>query len=77
MPGVADIRVLGAMGAVQFARTPDLTALKAKLLDRGVWVRPFGDIVYLTPALTIAAADLDRLIDAVAAVVVEQGAAGA
>ncbi len=77
VPGVADIRVLGAMGAVQFARTPDLAALKAKLLDRGVWVRPFGDIVYLTPALTIAAADLDRLIDAVAAVVVEQGAAGA
>ena len=77
VPGVADIRVRGAMGAVQCARTPDLAALKAKLLDRGGWVRPFGDIVYLTPALTIAAADLDRLIDAVAAVVVEQGAAGA
>jgi adenosylmethionine---8-amino-7-oxononanoate aminotransferase len=77
VPGVADIRVLGAMGAVQFARAPDLAALKAKLLARGVWVRPFGDIVYLTPALTIAAADLDRLIDAVAAVVVEQGAAEA
>jgi adenosylmethionine---8-amino-7-oxononanoate aminotransferase len=34
-------------------------------------VRPFGDIVYLTPALTITAADLDRLIGAVAAVVRE------
>jgi adenosylmethionine-8-amino-7-oxononanoate aminotransferase len=62
---------------VQFARAPDLAVLKAKLLARGVWVRPFGDIVYLTPALPIAAADLDRLIGAVAAVVTEQGAAKA
>ncbi|MGU3665850.1 adenosylmethionine--8-amino-7-oxononanoate transaminase [Methylobacterium sp. A49B] len=70
-PGVADVRVLGAIGAVQFCRTPDLGALKARLLDRGVWVRPFGDIVYLTPALTIDPADLDRLIEAIAAVVSE------
>jgi len=71
VPGVADVRVLGAIGAVQFARAPDLAVLKAELLARGVWVRPFGDIVYLTPALTIDAADLDRLIEAVAGVVTE------
>lgn len=64
-PGVADVRVLGAVGAVQFARPPDLAELKARLLARGVWVRPFGDVVYLTPALSIEPADLDRLIDAV------------
>ena len=71
VPGVADVRVLGAIGAVQFARAPDLAVLKAELLARGVWVRPFGDIVYLTPALTIDAVDLDRLIEAVAGVVTE------
>ncbi|MCJ2072644.1 adenosylmethionine--8-amino-7-oxononanoate transaminase [Methylobacterium sp. J-030] len=71
VPGVADVRVLGAIGAVQFAQAPDLAALKARLLDRGVWVRPFGDIVYLTPALTIGAADLDRLIEAITFVVAE------
>ena len=75
LPGVADVRVLGAIGAVQFARTPDLAALKAAFLDRGVWVRPFGDIAYLTPALTIPAADLDRLIESVIAVVPGQAAA--
>jgi adenosylmethionine---8-amino-7-oxononanoate aminotransferase len=74
-PGVADVRVLGAIGAVQFAQAPDLAGLKARLIERGVWVRPFGDIVYLTPALTIGAADLDRLIDGVSAVV--QGASAA
>ena len=63
--GVKDVRVLGAVGAVQLTGPVDLAALKARLLDRGVWVRPFGEVVYLTPALTIAAADLDRLIEAV------------
>ena len=66
-PGVRDVRVLGAIGAVQFATPPDLAALKSRLVARGVWVRPFGDILYLTPALTIADDDLDRLIAAVAA----------
>lgn len=65
LPGVADVRVLGAIGAVQFERAPDLADLKARLLGRGVWVRPFGDIVYLTPALSIAETDLEKLIEAV------------
>jgi adenosylmethionine-8-amino-7-oxononanoate aminotransferase len=56
---------------VQFAAPPDLAALKAGLLNRGVWVRPFGDILYLTPALTIPPDDLDLLIEAVAATVRE------
>ena len=67
-PGIADVRTLGAIGAVQFARAPDLAALKAGFVERGVWVRPFGDIVYLTPALTIERGDLDQLIEAVVAV---------
>jgi adenosylmethionine---8-amino-7-oxononanoate aminotransferase len=74
VPGVADVRVRGAIGAVQFVRAPDLADLKARLLERGVWVRPFGDVVYLTPALTIDTADLDRLTGAVVAVVTELGA---
>ena len=65
LPGVADVRVVGAIGCVQFAKSPDLAALKERLVARGVWVRPFGDILYLTPALSIEAADLTRLIQAV------------
>jgi adenosylmethionine---8-amino-7-oxononanoate aminotransferase len=68
LAGVRDVRVLGAVGAVQFAGPPDLAELKRRFVERGVWVRPFGDIVYLTPALTIDADDLDRLIAAVTAV---------
>jgi adenosylmethionine-8-amino-7-oxononanoate aminotransferase len=76
LPGIADVRVLGAIGCVQFAAPPDLAALKAKLIDRGVWVRPFGDILYLTPALTISPGDLDLLIESLGATVRECVAEG-
>ena len=69
------MRVLGAIGAVQFAKIPDLVDLKRRFLARGVWVRPFGDIVYLTPALTIERRDLDQLVASVVAVVGETAGA--
>ena len=73
--GIADVRVLGAIGAVQFAGPPDLARLKRRLVERGVWVRPFGDVLYLTPALTVPSDDLDRLVAAVREAAVEEGAA--
>jgi adenosylmethionine-8-amino-7-oxononanoate aminotransferase len=66
---VVDVRVMGGVGVVQLARTPDREALKRAFLDRGVWVRPFGDIVYLTPAFIMGDDDLARLTDAVADIV--------
>ena len=60
--GIRDVRVRGAIGVVQFDRIPNLDALKARFVEAGVWVRPFRDIAYLTPALTIAEADLAPLI---------------
>lgn len=73
--GIRDVRVLGAIGAVEFARAPDLARLKRGLVARGVWVRPFGSILYLTPALTIAPPDLDRLIAEVVRAAREEAAA--
>ena len=63
--GVKDVRVRGAIGAVELTRIEDIKALKAKFVEEGVWVRPFGNIVYLTPAFTIAADDLARLTGAI------------
>jgi len=71
MASVADVRTLGAIGVVQFAKTPDREALKRAFVERGVWVRPFGDIVYLTPALNVGMDELDRLTSAVVEVVGE------
>jgi adenosylmethionine-8-amino-7-oxononanoate aminotransferase len=71
MPGVADVRVKGAIGVVQLERPPDLDRLRTRFVAAGVWVRPFRDVVYLMPAFTIGSDDLQRLIDAVVEVVAE------
>jgi adenosylmethionine-8-amino-7-oxononanoate aminotransferase len=73
-PAVADVRVKGAVGVVELKHAPDLDALRTRFVAAGVWVRPFGNVVYLMPALTIRATDLGFLIDAVVTVVAEVGA---
>ncbi|RAI44149.1 adenosylmethionine--8-amino-7-oxononanoate transaminase [Rhodoplanes roseus] len=65
LPRVVDVRVRGAIGVVELDRIDDVTDLKARFLDAGVYVRPFGRIVYLTPAFTIPADDLRRLTGAI------------
>ena len=61
LPGVADVRVLGAIGVVQLKPGGDLAGVRQRFIDRGVWIRPFGDIIYLTPSLTIGEPDLTLL----------------
>jgi len=65
LPGVKDVRVRGAVGVVELERIDDLNALKRRFVEKGVWVRPFRNIVYLTPALTIDEADLAKLTGAI------------
>ena len=65
LSGVADVRAKGAIGVVQLAATPDHEALKRAFVEQGVWIRPFGDVVYLAPALNIADQDIERLCAAV------------
>lgn len=71
--GVADVRVKGAIGVVELERRPDHERLRARFVEEGAWVRPFGRVVYLMPAFTIGTAELDELIRAVATVVAESG----
>jgi adenosylmethionine-8-amino-7-oxononanoate aminotransferase len=65
--GVSDVRVMGAIGVVELDTIEDPAALRQAFIARGVWVRPFRSIVYLTPALTIGDAQLralcDRIVD--------------
>ncbi|MBB5519639.1 adenosylmethionine--8-amino-7-oxononanoate transaminase [Amphiplicatus metriothermophilus] len=65
-PAVADVRVLGAVGAVETARPFDVEALRAWFIERGVFIRPLGQAIYLAPAYTIGAEDLAALARAVA-----------
>jgi adenosylmethionine-8-amino-7-oxononanoate aminotransferase len=61
LPGVKDVRVRGAIGVVELERIDDMNDLKRRLVAAGVWVRPFRNIVYLTPALTMEEDDLATL----------------
>ncbi|MGE6916995.1 adenosylmethionine--8-amino-7-oxononanoate transaminase [Achromobacter kerstersii] len=72
LPWVRDVRVLGAIGVVELDGITDREALKRRLVDAGVWVRPFGNVVYLTPALTITEDELATLIRAVLSVLRQQ-----
>jgi len=69
MPRVKDVRVKGAIGVVELDRIDDLQALRGRFLAEGVFVRPFGNVVYLTPAFTIAEAELHALMAAVVKIV--------
>ncbi|WP_034993564.1 adenosylmethionine--8-amino-7-oxononanoate transaminase [Beijerinckia mobilis] len=68
LPFVCDVRVKGAIGVVELERIADLKGLKQALLAEGVWIRPFGRIVYLTPALTITEDELAILTRAIVTV---------
>jgi adenosylmethionine-8-amino-7-oxononanoate aminotransferase len=63
--GVVDVRVMGAIGVVEFDRPVETGPLNARFAELGCWIRPMGKTVYLTPALVIEDADLDRLCQAV------------
>jgi adenosylmethionine-8-amino-7-oxononanoate aminotransferase len=67
-PGVSDVRVRGAIGVVQFDAPVDAGRLCARFVEEGVWIRPMGDVVYLTPPFVIAEKELERLTGAVARV---------
>ncbi|HEY5965842.1 MAG TPA: adenosylmethionine--8-amino-7-oxononanoate transaminase [Xanthobacteraceae bacterium] len=75
LPGVRDVRVLGAIGVVEMERIGDLAALRARFVEEGVFIRPFGRIIYLTPSFTIESHDLSQLTAAVVKVV-QHGVAG-
>ncbi len=70
--GVAEVRTLGAIGVVEMREPVEMRAISQQFVEAGVWVRPFGRLVYLMPAYTITADDLDRLCSAVVEVVARQ-----
>lgn len=66
-PAVADVRIMGAVGAVEMKSPFDVEAARARFIDRGAFIRPIGKVIYVTPAYTIDEGDLAQLVDAIAA----------
>ncbi len=70
--GVADVRVLGAIGVVELERPVNMARIQKRFVDRGVWVRPFGRLVYVMPPFIMNAGELETLTAAVVSVVQEE-----
>jgi adenosylmethionine-8-amino-7-oxononanoate aminotransferase len=71
MPRVKDVRVMGAIGVVELDRIDHVDALRARFVEEGTFIRPIGNVIYLTPAFSIGADNLAILTRAVAKVVAE------
>ena len=70
--GVRDVRVMGAVGVVELDGIDDVNNLKRRFVEAGVWIRPFRNIVYLTPALTIGPGELETLASAICGTLCER-----
>jgi adenosylmethionine-8-amino-7-oxononanoate aminotransferase len=67
LPGVRDVRVLGAIGVVQLAAPVDVAGVTRVVGEHGVWLRPFRDLIYTMPPYITADADLERITAAIVA----------
>ena len=76
LPGVADVRVLGAIGVGELERPVVMRSLQRRFVELGVWIRPFGRLVYLMPPYIAGDAELRQLCAAVHTVLAEPEPSG-
>ncbi|MGB3872466.1 MAG: adenosylmethionine--8-amino-7-oxononanoate transaminase [Stenotrophomonas sp.] len=69
LPQVQDVRVLGAIGVVELTAPLRLERIQRRMLEQGIWIRPFGRLVYVMPPYVIDDGQLQRLCDGMVALV--------
>jgi adenosylmethionine-8-amino-7-oxononanoate aminotransferase len=69
LPAVHDVRVLGAIGVIELREPVDLRVVQPKLVAKGVWLRPFGRLIYTMPPFVIEMDDLREVTAAMREVV--------
>jgi adenosylmethionine-8-amino-7-oxononanoate aminotransferase len=68
LPGVADVRVCGAIGVIEMHRPVDMPVATQVALDHGVWLRPFRTLVYVMPPFICTPEEIDQITSAMVAV---------
>jgi adenosylmethionine-8-amino-7-oxononanoate aminotransferase len=69
LPQVREVRTLGAIGVIELKQPVDMTRIQPMFVERGVWVRPFGKLVYTMPPYIMGEEDVAKLTSAMVEVV--------
>ncbi len=70
--GVNDVRFKGGIGVLELDQPVDMPSITARFVDKGIWIRPFGKLVYLMPPYIIENQDLTQLLTAMTEAVAEE-----
>ena len=72
LPNVADVRVLGAVGVVELKHSVNVARMQPQFVEKGVWVRPFRNLVYIMPPYIINQAELEQVTDAMVEIIEQE-----
>jgi adenosylmethionine-8-amino-7-oxononanoate aminotransferase len=69
LPQVEELRILGAIAVIEMKNSVDLSSIQQRFIEKGIWVRPFGKLIYIMPPFIINEDELHKLTQALLAVI--------